>query len=124
MPRFYYGLTGLFAALCLSACSPDPQTTTHITRTPDTPSARTASVEYASVCASCHGPGAHGEGFFPALAGKPAEYLANRLHRYRAGETLGAHSEIMRTFAAPLQDEQITRLANWLATLPAATLRP
>lgn len=73
---------------------------------------------YASVCATCHGNAAQGEGFFPQLAGRPATELAERLRAYRAGKKIGAHSETMQKIASALQDDQINDVTQWLSTLP------
>ena len=71
---------------------------------------------YQSVCKNCHGPTAKGMASFPKLAGRTAEYLAERLGQYRAGETVGPNTALMRPHAAELSDEDIEKLAAYIAT--------
>jgi cytochrome c553 len=71
---------------------------------------------YAANCARCHGRTARGAGSFPRLAGKKADYLAERLTRYRAGEKVGANTSLMAPMARDLTDAQIAALAVYIAT--------
>lgn len=67
-------------------------------------------------CVSCHGPAAQGQAIFPALAGKDADYLADKLTRYRAGEQIGPTTALMAPHASALSDEDIANLAAYIAT--------
>lgn len=71
---------------------------------------------YQKDCRSCHGPTAKGMASFPKLAGQSAEYLSDRLERYRAGEKIGANSALMIPRAAELSDDDIANLAAYIAT--------
>lgn len=54
-------------------------------------------------CVACHGPAAQGQAIFPALTGKDADYLADKLTRYRAGEQIGPNTPLM---APPREQSQ------------------
>ena len=76
-------------------------------------------------CAGCHGPS--GEGIpgahFPQLRGQHAEYTADRLRRYRAGENNGdddPYSNIMVAVSRNLSDEDIEALASFIEGLHMA----
>lgn len=76
-------------------------------------------------CAGCHGPS--GEGIpgahFPQLRGQHADYTADRLRRYRAGENNGdddPYSNIMVTVARNLTDADIEALASFIEGLHMA----
>lgn len=76
-------------------------------------------------CVGCHGPS--GEGIpgahFPKLRGQHADYTADRLRRYRAGENNGAddpYSNIMVAVARNLSDADIEALASFLEGLHMA----
>lgn len=66
-------------------------------------------------CISCHGPTAQGQAIFPALVGKDADYLADKLARYRAGEQVGANTPLMAPHAMGLSDEDIANVAAYIA---------
>jgi len=70
---------------------------------------------YQKVCRNCHGPKARGVGSFPKLVGFSAEYLADRLKQYRAGETVGPNSALMKPVSVKLSDEEIQDLAGYVA---------
>lgn len=76
-------------------------------------------------CMACHGPvgnglpGAH----YPKLRGQHAAYTADRLRRYRGGETNGGddpHSQVMAAVAAGLTDEEIEAVASYIEGLHRA----
>lgn len=67
-------------------------------------------------CVGCHGPHGQGTPVFPALAGKSAEYIAEMLVRYRAGERVGDQTALMAPNAARLSDQEIADLAVYVAT--------
>jgi len=76
-------------------------------------------------CAGCHGPS--GEGIpgahFPQLRGQHADYTADRLRRYRAGENNGdddPYSNIMVAVARNLTDADIEALASFIEGLHMA----
>lgn len=71
---------------------------------------------YKKVCRACHGPKAQGLASFPKLAGHEADYLASRLHQYRAGEKVGPNSALMMPVAAKLSDAEIADVAAYIAT--------
>ncbi|WP_038052227.1 c-type cytochrome [Thioalkalivibrio sp. ALJ1] len=69
-----------------------------------------------NTCVACHGAQGQGTPVFPALAGRDAEYIADKLVRYRAGETVGDQTALMAPNAANLSDEDIADLAVYVAT--------
>ncbi|MBS3800190.1 MAG: c-type cytochrome [Thioalkalivibrio sp.] len=70
--------------------------------------------KYQSVCLSCHGAEGQGQAIFPALVGQDAEYVADKLKRYRAGEEVGEHTALMRPHAQALSDDDIANLAAYI----------
>jgi len=68
-------------------------------------------------CSSCHGLYAEGIGATPRLQGKPEGLLKERLKNLKAGKTRSAFGTIMISFAQALSDEQIDKMAHWLANL-------
>jgi len=75
-------------------------------------------------CMACHGPvgnGIPGTGW-PMLRAQHAEYTADRLRRYRSGETNAddANSVIMAAIAGNLEDDEIEALASYIEGLHAA----
>lgn len=74
-----------------------------------------AATMYARSCAQCHGRTGRGMASFPSIAGKDADYLAERLELYRAGETVGPNSPLMRPVAAKLSDDDIAQLAAFIS---------
>lgn len=71
---------------------------------------------YRDVCRNCHGPTAKGMASFPRLAGRDEAQLATLLERYRAGETVGPNTPLMRPHAEGLSDAEIAALAHHIAT--------
>jgi len=71
---------------------------------------------YSRACASCHGPAGQGLASFPSLQGRDAEYIANRLRQYRAGERVGANTALMAPNAADLSDADISALADYISS--------
>jgi len=69
-----------------------------------------------AACGACHGANGGG-GVGPALAGKTAEYIANRLIQYKNGETVGIQSNMMWGQAGMLSETDITDLADYIATM-------
>ncbi len=72
-----------------------------------------------AACISCHGAEGEGMGIFPKIAGQSADYVAEKLKAYRAGETVGPNTALMAPMAMPLSDEAIADLAAYVATLGA-----
>jgi len=70
---------------------------------------------FAAQCAQCHGRTARGMASFPSLRGRSADYLSERLHSYRAQETVGANSMLMFPVASVLSDQEITVLAEYIS---------
>ncbi|AGA31893.1 cytochrome c, class I [Thioalkalivibrio nitratireducens DSM 14787] len=70
-----------------------------------------------AACVSCHGAEGEGMGIFPKIAGQGADYIAERLGQYRAGETVGPNTALMAPHASGLSDEAIADLAAYIASL-------
>lgn len=75
-----------------------------------------------AACAGCHGPAGYGipGAHYPKLRGQHAEYTADRLRRYRAGEHNGDNdpfSHIMVAVARNLSDADIEALASYIEGL-------
>ncbi|MCV6591870.1 MAG: c-type cytochrome [Silicimonas sp.] len=72
---------------------------------------------YKKECRGCHGPTAKGVSSYPKLRGQTAEYLADRLTRYRKGEKFGPNTPLMAPKAKKLSDEDIVNLSAFIASL-------
>ncbi|HWQ36986.1 MAG TPA: c-type cytochrome [Burkholderiales bacterium] len=71
-----------------------------------------------AACAGCHSP--NGAGIpvqYPRIAGQHAEYTANQLRAFRAGERANDENQMMRSIASRLSDQEISALADYLAGL-------
>jgi cytochrome c553 len=69
-------------------------------------------------CASCHGPTGSGiPVHFPRVAGQHAEYTANQLKTFRAGERANDPAQMMRVIAAKLSDQEIAAVADYIQGL-------
>ena len=69
-------------------------------------------------CASCHG--ANGAGIpaqFPRLAGQHAQYTADQLKAFRAGNRANDPNRMMRTVATKLTDREIDAVAQYVQGL-------
>ena len=71
---------------------------------------------YKKECRGCHGPTAKGLASYPKLVGHPAEYLVEKLERYRAGEKIGPNTPLMAPRAKKLSDEDITNIVTFIVT--------
>ncbi|MEL6478924.1 MAG: c-type cytochrome [Pseudomonadota bacterium] len=71
---------------------------------------------YKKECRGCHGRTGKGLSSYPKLAGKPQDYLAERLEQYRAGKKLGPNTPLMAPRAKKLSDADIANLSNYIAT--------
>ena len=67
-------------------------------------------------CVACHGAQGQGQAVFPKIAGNTAEYIAELLVRYRAGETVGDDTALMAPNARGLSDQDIADLSVYVAT--------
>lgn len=67
-------------------------------------------------CVACHGAGGEG-GIGPKLAGQGATSIADKLLRYKDGETIGAQSSLMWAQAAQLSTQDIENLSAFIDTL-------
>ncbi|TQM94133.1 c-type cytochrome [Roseinatronobacter monicus] len=70
---------------------------------------------YAAQCAQCHGRTGRGMASFPSITGQDADYISDMLMRYRAGETIGSNTALMRPVAAELSDTDIADLAAYIS---------
>ncbi|MEL7348289.1 MAG: c-type cytochrome [Pseudomonadota bacterium] len=70
---------------------------------------------YQAQCRVCHGRTAKGLSSYPKLAGREADYLAERLQQYRDGERLGPNTMLMAPQAQGLSDDDITNIASYVA---------
>jgi cytochrome c553 len=73
-------------------------------------------------CAACHGPSGEGipGAYYPVIRAQHADYTADRLERYRAGETNGdddPFSTMMVGVAARLTDEEINAVSSYIEGL-------
>lgn len=76
-------------------------------------------------CAACHGPAGNGipGAQYPMLRAQHADYTADRLNRYRAGEVNGGgdpYSRIMAGVASNLSDEEIQAVSSYIEGLHQA----
>ena len=67
-------------------------------------------------CVACHGAGGEG-GVGPKLAGQGAAAIADKLLRYKNGETIGGQSNLMWSQASQLSASDIDNLAAYIDTL-------
>ena len=73
-----------------------------------------ASAYMAKGCVGCHGvAGKQPIADYPAIGGKPADYLSAELNKFRSGER---NNPIMMPMAAGLNDVDVANLAAYLAT--------
>lgn len=69
-------------------------------------------------CTQCHGPNGVGVGSFtPRLAGQSGPYIAEQLHRWRAGDIRDPRGAYMRAIAARLSPADIEAVAAYAAGL-------
>lgn len=65
-------------------------------------------------CAACHGAQGQGMGAFPALAGRDAEYIIDRLTTYKNRGQVGAMSSTMWAQAGMLSDAEIETIGEFV----------
>lgn len=70
---------------------------------------------YAENCVNCHGTAGKGMASFPSIAGRDADYIADRLAQYRAREKVGPNSAIMMSLTGELSDDDIANLAAYVS---------
>jgi cytochrome c553 len=73
---------------------------------------------WAATCAACHGGGAPAQGAMPSLAGLPAEQVLRALLEFKNGQRPAA--TVMHQHAKGYSDDELRRIAQALATPPAA----
>ena len=72
-------------------------------------------------CISCHGPGGRGVGgYFPALAGQHASYIAKQLNAWRNGTRANDPQGLMKGIALRLPAGDIPAVSAYFASLPSA----
>ena len=74
-------------------------------------------VVFAKLCARCHGEQAHGSELYPRLAGQKLPYLQSSITRYRDNTGI-RNNQLMTIATAPLKNEDIVAVANYLTQLP------
>jgi cytochrome c553 len=72
---------------------------------------------FAKLCARCHGEQARGSELYPRLASQKMPYLQTSITRYR-DNTGVRNNQLMTIATAPLKNEDISALANYLTQLP------
>jgi cytochrome c553 len=70
---------------------------------------------YMQNCVNCHAKTGKGVASFPSLAGRDADYISDRLMKYRAGEKVGPNSALMYSWAGNLSDDDIANLAEYIS---------
>jgi cytochrome c553 len=68
----------------------------------------------AGACGTCHGAKGEGKPPNPALAGKADDQFVQALKDYKSGKRTNA---VMKTFAAPLSEQDMANLAAYYASL-------
>ena len=72
---------------------------------------------FAKLCVRCHGDQARGNAEIPRIAGQKLSYLQTTLMRYRDGTGI-RNNQLMAIATAPLKNEDISAIANYLTQLP------
>lgn len=72
---------------------------------------------YRRNCRACHGATAAGASSYPRLVGHPAEFLIDRVVRYRAGERFGPNTPLMAQRVRDLSDQDIADVAAFILSL-------
>ena len=65
-------------------------------------------------CAACHGQEGQGMAVFPALAGKSADYIVDRLNTYKNRGEVGPMSSTMWAQAGMLSDSDIDTIGRFI----------
>lgn len=72
---------------------------------------------FAKLCVRCHGDQARGNAEIPRIAGQKLAYLQTTVMRYRDGTGI-RNNQLMAIATAPLKNEDISAIANYLTQLP------
>jgi cytochrome c553 len=72
---------------------------------------------FGKLCVRCHGEQARGNAEIPRVAGQKLSYLQTTVTRYRDGTGI-RNNQLMTIATAPLKNEDITAVANYLTQLP------
>jgi len=72
---------------------------------------------FTKLCTRCHGEQARGNELYPRLASQKMPYLQTSIMRYR-DNTGVRNNQLMTIATAPLKNEDISALANYLTQLP------
>lgn len=72
---------------------------------------------FTKLCVRCHGEQARGNELFPRLAGQKVPYLQTSITRYRDGTGI-RNNQLMSIATAPLKNEDIVAIANYLTQMP------
>lgn len=70
-------------------------------------------------CIGCHGPRGSGNpaARFPAVSGQHAQYLADQLMQFRAGDRSSDPNRMMRNIANRMTDDEIQAVASYMSGL-------
>ncbi|HSG21656.1 MAG TPA: c-type cytochrome [Azonexus sp.] len=74
-------------------------------------------VLFTKLCVRCHGEQAHGNEVYPRLAGQKQPYLQSSITRYRDNTGI-RNNQLMTIATAPLKNEDVIAVANYLTQLP------
>jgi len=69
----------------------------------------------AAVCANCHGTDGRQQGAIPAIAGRPAALLLDRLQQFRADKA--ADATVMPRLIKGLTEDELTVVATYFAAI-------
>ena len=69
----------------------------------------------AAVCANCHGTDGRRQGAIPAIAGRPAALLSERLRQFRADAV--ADATVMPRLIKGLTDAEIDQAASYFSSI-------
>lgn len=72
---------------------------------------------FGKLCVRCHGEQARGNELYPRLAGQKLPYLQTTITRYRDGTGI-RNNQLMSIATAPLKNDDIVAVANYLTQLP------
>ena len=72
---------------------------------------------FGKLCVRCHGEQARGNAEIPRIAGQKLSYLQTTVTRYRDGTGI-RNNQLMSIATAPLKNEDIVAVANYLTQLP------
>lgn len=74
-----------------------------------------------TACAACHGAEGQGAGAGqPTVAGQPAPYTLEQIHRWKSGKRRNDPRGVMAAAVQHLLEQEARAIAEWLSTRPAA----